>query len=241
MRLTDVATWLASVQERTPPKPLARRRFLVFGSVSPAIETLAQHLRVPVSEHRLGSTATTRDAVVAAYDAGAALAGDDDLLLLGSTRDLVPAAMVTCALVDAEPVDTVSRSGGDAAWARDVATVRDALRRSGFRGLDGYGVLAALGGESLAAMAGVVAGAARHRVPVVVDGTAALAAVAAANAIAPSSVAYVLAANASPEPAQRALRDALALDPLLDLGTEEALAALLALPLLDAAVVLGGT
>jgi nicotinate-nucleotide--dimethylbenzimidazole phosphoribosyltransferase len=249
-KLHGLGLWLAGVQGSAPPEPLRRRRFVVFGdSVPPAVEALAAAHDVTTHLVTYGppgpiatAPAATREQVEAAYDAGRALADAEadhgtDVLLVTGIGSAVPAAAIACALAEAEPVETVGHHGTDAQWARDVATVRDALRRSGFRGLDATGLMAELGGEALAAQAGFVAGAARRRTPVVVDGALAAAAALLANVTAPGAVAYVAAAQRSPDPADRALLDALDLVPLLDLGIgEPGLAAPLALAVLDAAV-----
>jgi nicotinate-nucleotide--dimethylbenzimidazole phosphoribosyltransferase len=250
-RLRGLAVWLAGVQGAIPPEPLRRRRFVVFGDAAPAaVETLAGPADVTVTVVPYDAPgpiatgpATTRERARAAYAAGIALAGREadsgtGVILTRGADDPVTAAAIACALTGAEPVEAV-RNAGDAGWARDVATVRDALRRSGFAGLDADGLMAELGGEALAAQAGLIAGAARRRTPVLIDGATAAAAALLANAGAPGCTAYVAAAQRATDPAYGAMLDALELTPLLDLGiAADGVAAVLALGLLDAAIAL---
>jgi nicotinate-nucleotide--dimethylbenzimidazole phosphoribosyltransferase len=182
-----------------------------------------------------------------AFANGLAIASEEvdngaDLLIAGDMgigNSTVAAALV-CAVTDSEPVATVGRGTGvgDAGWARKVAVVRDALRRSRAATLEPIGLLAELGGADVATMTGFLVGAARRRTPVVLDGVVSGAAALVASRVAPRSVTYFAAGHRSTEPAHRKALEHLELEPLLDLGLRlgEGTGALLALPLLDAAV-----
>src|SRR5205085_4328125 len=89
-----------------------------------------------------------------------------------------------------------------------------------------------------AGLAGVILEAAARRRPVLLDGFIATAAALAAAAIEPASAGCLVAAHRSREKGHDAALQALGLHPLLDLGLRlgEGSGALLALPLLQAAV-----
>lgn len=98
-------------------------------------------------------------------------------------------------------------------------------------------VLAAVGGLEIAALAGFYIAAAQNRVPVIVDGVIAGAALCAADALAPGTAAHAIAGHRSSEPAASVVLDHLGLDPLLDLNLRlgEGTGACLAFPLVQAA------
>jgi len=98
-------------------------------------------------------------------------------------------------------------------------------------------VLAAAGGLEIAALAGLYIGAAQNRVPCIVDGVIAGAALFAADALVPGTAAHAVAGHRSAEPAACIVLDRLGLDPLLDLNLRlgEGTGACLAFPLVKAA------
>ena len=99
-------------------------------------------------------------------------------------------------------------------------------------------VLAHLGGLEHAALTGFILGAAAERVPVVLDGVIAGAAALAAAALAPDVTGACVAGHRSAEPGHAAALAHLELRPLVDLELRlgEGTGALLALPLVQAAV-----
>jgi nicotinate-nucleotide--dimethylbenzimidazole phosphoribosyltransferase len=106
----------------------------------------------------------------------------------------------------------------DDGWRRKVDAIRRGLARHQPIYTDGLGTLAQLGGFEIAGLAGVVLGAAAHRIPVLVDGFITAAAALAAVRIAPQAASYLLAAHMSVEPGHRCALEALGQRPLLDLG-----------------------
>ena len=98
-------------------------------------------------------------------------------------------------------------------------------------------VLATAGGLEIAALAGLYITAAESRVPFIVDGVIAGAALCAANALAPGTAAHAIAGHRSSEPAASIVLDHLGLSPLLDLDLRlgEGTGACLAFPLVQAA------
>ena len=116
----------------------------------------------------------------------------------------------------------------EAALARTTATVETG---------DTLGALASLGGLELAALAGFIVGGAAARVPVLVDGVIAGAALLVAARLCPPIVGYCFAGHRSVEPGAHAVLEDLELRPLLDLDLRlgEGTGACLALPVVQAA------
>lgn len=98
-------------------------------------------------------------------------------------------------------------------------------------------LLEQVGGLEIAAMAGFIVGAAANRVPVIIDGLTANAALLLANQLAPDVTDYVIAGHRSNEPAANAALEFVGLEPLLDLDLSlgEGTGAALALPVVQAA------
>jgi nicotinate-nucleotide--dimethylbenzimidazole phosphoribosyltransferase len=164
-----------------------------------------------------------------------ALTGD-----MGIGNTTASAALI-CALTGLDPQDVVGRGTGvdDAGLARKREAVRAALDVNAERISRGpLDALAALGGLEIAGLVGVIIEAASQRKPVVIDGFISGAAALAAARIAPGATAYMVASHRSQELGHAAALQQLGLKPLfdLDLRLGEGTGALLALPLLDAAV-----
>jgi nicotinate-nucleotide--dimethylbenzimidazole phosphoribosyltransferase len=117
-----------------------------------------------------------------------------------------------------------------------VAVVERALGRLPSRA-GAIDVLAEVGGLEIAGLVGFIVGGASHRVPVVVDGAIAGAALLLAHELCPEVLPYVVAGHRSTEPGAAAVLHHLGLEPVLDLGLRlgEGSGACLALAVLDAA------
>jgi nicotinate-nucleotide--dimethylbenzimidazole phosphoribosyltransferase len=164
-----------------------------------------------------------------------ALTGD-----MGIGNTTASAALV-CALTGLDPQDVVGRGTGvdDAGLARKREAVRAALDVNAERISRGpLDALAAVGGLEIAGLVGVIIEAASQRKPVVIDGFISGAAALVAARIAPGTTGYMIASHRSQELGHGAALQRLGLSPLfdLDLRLGEGTGALLALPLLDAAV-----
>jgi nicotinate-nucleotide--dimethylbenzimidazole phosphoribosyltransferase len=164
-----------------------------------------------------------------------ALTGD-----MGIGNTTASAALI-CAIIGLDPQDVVGRGTGvdDAGLARKREGVRAGLDVNAERIARGpLDALAAVGGLEIAGLVGVIIEAASQRKPVVIDGFISGAAALAAARIAPGATGYMIASHRSQELGHAAALQHLGLKPLfdLDLRLGEGTGALLALPLLDAAV-----
>ena len=164
-----------------------------------------------------------------------ALTGD-----MGIGNTTASAALI-CALTGLDPQGVVGRGTGvdDAGLERKREAVRTALDINAERIARGpIDALAAVGGLEIAGLVGVIIEAASQRRPVLIDGFISGAAALAAARIAPGATGYMIASHRSQELGHAAALQQLGLKPLLDLDLRlgEGTGAVLALPLLDAAV-----
>jgi len=174
-----------------------------------------------------------RDEVANGLDV--ALTGD---MGIGNTT---ASAAVICALTQLDPRDVVGRGTGvdDSGLERKREAVRTALNvNAALIALGPIEALAAVGGLEIAGLVGVILEAAAARRPVVIDGFISGAAALVASLVAPAATGYLIASHRSQELGHGALLRRLGLQPLLDLDLRlgEGTGAVLALPLLEAAV-----
>lgn len=156
---------------------------------------------------------------------------------IGNSTSAAAIAAVMCGLA---PRLVVGRGTGvdDAGLARKVAVVERALALHRPSPDDPVGVLAAVGGLEIAAIAGACLGAAASRRVVLVDGFISTAGACLAAALAPACADYLLAAHRSVEPGHGALLERIGIIPILDLGMRlgEGSGAAVAMPVVVAAV-----
>lgn len=119
-----------------------------------------------------------------------------------------------------------------------IQVIEDALRLNRPDPADAIDVLAKVGGLEIAAMAGVVLGAASRRTLVMLDGFIASAAVLAAYRLCPAVKPYLMASHLSEEPGHAVILKELNLTPCLHLNMRlgEGTGAALGMTILDAAV-----
>ena len=208
---------------------------IVHAKVRPGTGNLARELAMTPEECRAAVDAgrlLVRRAVSEGLDC--VCTGD---MGIGNTT---AASAVVAACIGAAPAAVTGRGTGldDAALARKVAVVARALERHRPSPEQPWALLAAVGGLEIAALAGVILEGAAQRLPVVLDGFIAGAAACAAAAIDPAVRPYLIAGHVSREPGHRLALDWLELQPLLDLDLAlgEGTGAVLAVPLLRAAV-----
>ncbi len=101
-----------------------------------------------------------------------------------------------------------------------------------------FEVLRCVGGLEIAAMVGLILGAARYQIPVITDGFISTAAAAVADTIEPRVKEYLFAGHCSQEPGHRFLLEYLELDPILTLEMRlgEGTGAVLAMPIIESAL-----
>ena len=175
----------------------------------------------------------TRDEIANGLDV--ALTGD-----MGIGNTTASAALI-CALTQLDPNDVVGRGTGvdDDGLERKRQAVRTALAVNAELIAKGpLEALSTVGGLEIAGLVGVILEAAAARRPVVIDGFISGAAALVAAQIAPSASGYMIASHRSQELGHGALLRRLGLRPLLDLDLRlgEGTGAVLALPLLEAAL-----
>jgi nicotinate-nucleotide--dimethylbenzimidazole phosphoribosyltransferase len=228
----------------------ARARLVVadLGVREPVPGVLDRRIRAGTANAARGP-AMTREEAERAIAAGMGLADDavaesraHPVVALGEMGigNTTAASAVTACLLGAEPAVVCGRGTGvdDAGLERKVAAVRRALTVNRPSPSDPLGVLAAVGGLEIAALAGVVLGCTARRTPVLVDGFITAAAALVAVRLEPRCAGVLIASHRSPEPGHAVILEALELDPLLDLGLRlgGGSGAALALPLVAAAL-----
>ena len=175
----------------------------------------------------------------AATGAAAVESVEADLLVVGEIGigNTTAATATAAAVLGGDAADWVGPGTGvvGAALTHKCDVVQAALDRVG--PVAPLEALRRLGGRELAAMAGAVAAARRRRLPVVLDGFIATAAVAPLAVARPGSLDHCIAGHCSAEPGHERLLETLGLEPLmrLDLRLGEGSGALVAVPIIGMA------
>ncbi len=127
-------------------------------------------------------------------------------------------ACVLAALTDKTAEEVVGRGGGltDEGLKAKLRIVNEAAAR--VKGQDPIKIVQEVGGFDIAAMVGAYLGAARYKLPVVIDGYISAVAALAAARIQPKCVNYMFASHKSKEPGYVIAMDALGVKPIFDLG-----------------------
>ena len=144
-----------------------------------------------------------------------------DVLAVGEMGigNTTAASALTAAMTGAPVPEVTGRGTGvdDAGLVRKIGVVEQALTVNQPDRADPLGVLAGVGGFEVAALVGLLLGAASHRIPVVLDGFITGAAALVASALQPMLAPRLIPSHRSPEPGHRVILDALGLRPYLDL------------------------
>ncbi|MGB1253349.1 MAG: nicotinate-nucleotide--dimethylbenzimidazole phosphoribosyltransferase [Candidatus Promineifilaceae bacterium] len=191
--------------------------------------------------------AMSREQAVQAIQAGidvvsAEIAKGLNIVAIGEMGigNTTPASAITAVFTGLPVADITGRGTGldDAGLANKVAVIERAIATNAPDASDPIGVLAKLGGYEIAGLAGVVLGAAAHRVPVITDGFIASSAALIAAEIDPAAKDYLLASHNSVEIGHQAILARLGLEPLFDLGFRlgEGTGAVMAFHFVEAAV-----
>ncbi|MDP9404066.1 MAG: nicotinate-nucleotide--dimethylbenzimidazole phosphoribosyltransferase [Actinomycetota bacterium] len=215
----------------------------VASPMEPTEGLLARNVRRGTADLSQGAAMTAVEARLA-LDVGVEVAercvADGSRCLLTGDMGIgntTPSAALIAAFTGAEAAAVTGRGTGvdDDTFHHKTALVEQAVAR--VRGQSPVEVLAEIGGLEIAALAGFVIGGASQRVPVVVDGVIAAAALATAEALVPGVVAWCIAGHRSTEPGASVALAHLGLEPLVDLDLRlgEGTGAALALPIVQAA------
>ena len=159
------------------------------------------------------------------------LFGTGDMGIANTTPSAAIAAILT-----GRSVSEVTGKGtgiGDAVLKNKIKVIGDALALNKPDPNDPVDVLAKVGGTEIGGIAGLIIGAAAHRIPVVIDGFISTAGALIAYCIEPKTKDYMFAAHKSVEIGHTAMLEKIGLRPILDLdlrlgeGTGAALAMLM--------------
>jgi nicotinate-nucleotide--dimethylbenzimidazole phosphoribosyltransferase len=171
--------------------------------------------------------AMTRDEAIRAILTGADLAADTaeqgaDVLGIGEMGigNTTTSSAVLSVLTGTPVCDVTGRGGGitDAAYHKKISVIEEAIVRNRPDPEDPVDVLSKVGGFDLAAMTGAYLGAAKARVPAVMDGFISVVAALCAVRLCPVSAAFLIPSHASYEIGYGIAVNALRKKPLFDLG-----------------------
>ncbi len=242
------------VEEGVSPYPPEVTRQMVenFHSGGAAINVLCRHAGIePVivdmgvgkpTRNFARERAMTRAEAERAIETGFAYADTADTLGAGEMGigNSTAAAAIFSAFSGLDPSETAGRGTGvdPAGLARKIDAIRRGLALHSPDPSDPLEVLAALGGFEIAAITGLILGAASKRRAVVLDGFITCSAAIAARAIQPASLDYVVFSHRSAEKGHAKMLEFLGARPLLDLEMRlgEGSGAALGMGLLEAAV-----
>jgi len=212
----------------------------------PPHPNLRSHRIAPGTANMAEGPAMTRTQAIKALEMGIALIEEE----LGNGLDIVctgdmgignttPSTAIA-ALFTGRPVKEIAGRGtglDDAGLSYKIGMIEKALDINRPDPTDAIDVLAKVGGFEIGTIAGIMLGAAAHRIPVVIDGFISTAGALIGAALAPQVKPYCFAGHRSAEPGHDVMLDHLGLTPILDLGMRlgEGTGAVLAAGILGAA------
>jgi nicotinate-nucleotide--dimethylbenzimidazole phosphoribosyltransferase len=207
-----------------------------------SMQVHALDLDQPTQDFTQGSAMTEAEVVAALATGWQAVDPAADLMVTGEMGigNTTAAAAIAAALFGGGAGAWTGRGTGvdDAGLARKTAAVAAGLARNSDAMLSPLHVLRCVGGREIAAMAGAIAGARAHRIPVILDGFICCAAAAVLAETTPGAIDHTVAGHLSAEDAHARLLRHLDKEPLLSLGLRlgEGSGAALAIGVLQAAV-----
>ncbi|MFG5384543.1 nicotinate-nucleotide--dimethylbenzimidazole phosphoribosyltransferase [Yoonia sp. R2-816] len=204
------------------------------------MDVRALSLETPTADFTQGPAMTEAEVIDALQTGWAAVDPDSDLLVTGEMGigNTTSAAAIATAILGGEAADWTGRGTGvdDAGLAHKTEVVAQGVALHATD--DPLEVLRCLGGRELAAMAGAIAAARQHRIPVILDGFICTAAAAVLVKTQDGALDHTVAGHLSAEGAHQKMLDALGKAPLLNLGLRlgEGSGAALAIGVLKGAV-----
>ncbi|WP_227761765.1 nicotinate-nucleotide--dimethylbenzimidazole phosphoribosyltransferase [Zhaonella formicivorans] len=172
--------------------------------------------------------AMTREQAQEAIEAGIEIAGklvEEEGVELFATGDMgigntTPSSAILAAMTGFSVREVTGRGTGidDEGLENKIRVIQKALEVNKPDAKDALDVLAKVGGFEIGGIAGLILGAAYHKVPVVVDGFISTAGALIAKGLAPDSVDYMIASHKSVEGGHQFMWEVLGLRPLLDLN-----------------------
>ena len=192
------------------------------------------------------TAAMTREQAIQAILAGMELAetaAHDGAKAIGvgemGIGNTTTSSAVLAVLTDTPVEEVTGRGGGitDESYRKKISVIETAIRLNQPDKTDPIDVLAKVGGFDLCAMCGAFLGAARMRIPAVIDGFISVVAALCAVRLCPNVREYLIPSHASYEIGYRIAIDELGLAPLFDLGMRlgEGSGCPIAMMILDAA------
>lgn len=185
-----------------------------------SLDVVALDLDMPTQDFTVAPAMSEGEVVLALIAGWSAVDPEADLLVTGEMGigNTTSAAAVAAAVLGGEAADWTGRGTGvdDEGLARKTEVVARGLALH--ETTDPLEALRCLGGRELAAMAGAIAAARHHRIPVILDGFICSAAAATLEKAVTGSLDHAIAGHLSAEGAHERLLDALGKQPLLSLG-----------------------
>lgn len=187
-----------------------------------SLDVIALDLDQPTADFSQGAAMSEAEVVAALAAGWNAVKSDADLLVAGEMGigNTTSAAAICLALFGGEAEDWVGRGTGvdDAGLALKAQVAREGLAANPEAAQNGLQALRCLGGRELAAMAGAVAAARHHGIPVVIDGFICTAAVACLEAACKGALDHAVAGHQSHEAGHIRALEHLGKEPILSLG-----------------------
>ena len=205
-----------------------------------SMDVHALDLDTPTADFTVAPAMTQAELIAALQTGWGAVDPQADLLVTGEMGigNTTSAAAVAAAVLGGDPADWTGRGTGvdDAGLARKTDVVARGLALHDTS--DPLEALRCLGGRELAAMAGAIAAARYHKIPVILDGFICSAAAAVLHSAADGALDHTVAGHLSAEGAHRRLLDGIGKEPILSLGLRlgEGSGAALAMGVVKAAV-----
>ena len=190
--------------------------------------------------------AMTREQVLEAINIGMDIAVEEaqkgvQLIAIGEMGiGNTTASSAIISTITGVPISTVTGRGtgvDNDGLSRKVVAIQTAIEVNQPDPCDPLDVLMKLGGLEIAGLVGVILGAARNRIPIVVDGLIASAAALVAYELYPELRLFLLAGHKSVEGGQQAVFERIGIKPILDLNMRlgEGTGAVLAFSIIDSA------